>query len=255
MPADLSPPEAKRRENPGAAIERAARSAAGRVEGLDPRRASLVVLVAAMAVSVVTLLYFGRGQYFSTDEWLYVGDFPGWGLGSLFHPDNGHLFVLANVVLNASLSLFGNDYLPLRIFSALLVQVNGGLVYLVVRKRVGPVLALAPAVLLLFLGSSYEIVLQAFSINSLMAIAFGLCAMLALDREDRRGDLIAGAMLVLSVLSFEWGLFFAAGAAVGCGRGPTGPRWPASRSRRSPSRSGPPGGSGRPPNRATTSPS
>lgn len=195
-------------------MERAFRPAATWIERLDPRRASLVVLAAAMAVSVVTLLYFGRGQYFSTDEWLYVGDFPGWGLGSLFHPDNGHLFVLANVVLNASLSLFGNDYLPLRVFSALLVQVNGGLVYLVVRRRVGPVLALAPAVLLLFLGSSYEIVLQAFSINSLMAIGFGLCAMLALDREDRRGDVIAGAMLVLSVLSFEWGLFFAAGAAV-----------------------------------------
>jgi len=184
------------------------------IEGLNPRRASLVVLAAAMAVSAVTLLYFGRGQYFSTDERLYVGDYPGWSLSSLFHPDNGHLFVLANVVLNASLELFGSDYLPLRVFSVVMVQVNGGLVYLVVRRRVGPVLALAPAILLLFLGSSYEIVLQAFSINSLMAIAFGLCAMLALDREDRRGDAVAGAMLVLSVLSFEWGLFFAAGAAV-----------------------------------------
>lgn len=114
----------------------------------------------------------------------------------------------------SAVSLFGATYAPLRIINTALVLVNAGLVYVLLRRRVGPVAALAPAVLLLFLGSSFGIVLMAFSINSLLAIAFGLGALLALDRADRRGDLIAGGLLVLSVLSFEWGLFFAAGMAV-----------------------------------------
>jgi hypothetical protein len=198
----------------GHPIEEALASLERGLRRFDARRTSLLVLAVAMALSVVALLYFGRGQSFTSDEWLYLTDWPGWSLGSLFHPDNGHLFFTANVVLNASVSIFGTSYEPLRIVTVVLVQVNGGLFYVLARRRVGPVLALLPTILLLFLGSSFGIVLMAFSINSLLSVGFGLCALLALDREDFRGDVTAAAMLALSVLSFEWGLFFAVGMAI-----------------------------------------
>jgi hypothetical protein len=195
-----------------------------RIERLEPRRTSLLVLSVAMAISAAALMYFGRGQSFTSDEWLFVADFPGWSLGSLFHPDNGHLLALANVVLNASLSIFGSSYVPMRVVNTGLVLVNAGLFYTLCRRRVGPILALPPAILLLFFGSAFGIIMMPFSINSLLSIGFGLCALLALDREDLRGDLTAGAMLVLSVLSFEWGLFFAIGMAVEMWLRPNHPR-------------------------------
>ena len=64
-------------------ISSALAGAEERLRKLDPRRTSLLVLLAAMVVSAAYLLYMGRGSTFTTDEWHFIGHFPGWSLDSL----------------------------------------------------------------------------------------------------------------------------------------------------------------------------
>jgi hypothetical protein len=84
----------------------------------------------------------------------------------------------------------------------------------VARRRVGPVLALAPALLLLFLGTAWEVILWPFEIQFLIPAAAGLGVLLALERGDLRGDLAAGGLLVLAFGSGSTGVPIAAGASV-----------------------------------------
>ena len=48
------------------------------------------------------------------------------------------------------------------------------------RRRVGPMVALVPCLSLLFLGYAWESFLWAFDLHTIYALAFGLCALLAL---------------------------------------------------------------------------
>lgn len=196
-----------------------------RLRRLDPERTANLILAAAMVAAAALLLYMGRESTFTTDEWHFIGHFQGWSPGSLLHPDNGHLMLTHTVAINASLSLFGATYVPLRVLATALVLTNALLFFVLARRRVGPMLALPAAILLLFFGAAWGIVLLAFSINSLFSIGFGLAALIALDRADLRGDVVASAMLVLSVASFEWGLFFSVAMGLEFWLRPQRPPW------------------------------
>ncbi len=56
------------------------------------------------------------------------------------------------------------------------------------RRRVGPWPALFAAVLLLFLGPAWEVLLWPFEIAFAGSVLFGVAMLLALDRGERRGD-------------------------------------------------------------------
>jgi CDP-diglyceride synthetase len=94
------------------------------------------------------------------------------------------------------------------------VLISVGLFYVLARRRVGPLVALAPSILLLFLGYAWEPLIWAFDMHTVYALVFGLGALLALERHDRRGDIAACALLVASVSMIELGLAFVLGAAV-----------------------------------------
>src|SRR5918992_974068 len=112
------------------------------------RRAS-GVLLGAVALSALLILYWGRGASFYADDWTYIVARQGWDLKTLFYPTVGHLIVLPLVVFKSLLEIFGADSaLPFRLAALVFVQLSGVLVYLLARRRVGPWLALVPAVLI-----------------------------------------------------------------------------------------------------------
>ena len=182
-------------------------------EARDRRRAT-GVLLAAVALSAFLILYWSRGETFYADDWTYIVARQGWALKTLFFPTVGHLIVLPLVLFKTLLEMFGADSaLPFRLAALFFVQLNGVLVYLLARRRVGPWLALVPAVLMLFLGSGWEMIISPFALNALMSIAAGLGMLLFLDRSDRAGDVAAAALLVVSLASFSLGVVFGVIAA------------------------------------------
>lgn len=70
-------------------------------------------------------------------------------------------------------------------------------------------MALLIAVLLLFFGEAWEILLWPFEMEFSGPFAAGMGMLLALEREDERGDLVAGLLLLLSIGFGSLGLSFA----------------------------------------------
>ena len=71
---------------------------------------------------------------------------------------------------------------------------------------------------------AWEDLLWAFQVGYFVSMAAGLGALLALERRDQRGDLIACALLVVSILFSSLGLPFLLAAAVAIVLGPRGAR-------------------------------
>src|SRR4029077_716733 len=86
------------------------------------------------------------------------------------------------------------------------------LLFVYVRRRLGPWPALIAAVLLLFLGPAWADLLWGFQIAFVGSALFGIAMLLALDRGDRRGDIAACVFLTLSVGFSSLGLSFLVGA-------------------------------------------
>jgi hypothetical protein len=105
------------------------------------------------------------------------------------------------------------------------VLLCAGLFFLLVRRRVGDLLAVPPTLVLLFFGSGWETVLTAIRIPSLIAVASGLGSLLMLERRDRHGNIAAAALLTAAVASHPVGLSFLAAAAVIVLGRPTPQRW------------------------------
>ena len=177
---------------------------------------------------VATVLYAGLAMWLTRGATLFVdgmqlfNDNRGLDAGALLRPLNGHLVLLERSVFAAGFALFGADFVVFR-----LVEVAGALlaVWLLfefLRRRVGPPAALAAALLVLFLGSAWEVTLVPDVETNVYSAAFGIGALLALDRRDRRGDVAACLLLALSIAAWTLGLAFAVVAAVLVA---TQPRW------------------------------
>jgi hypothetical protein len=177
-------------------------------------RVCWTILGVAMLAAAALILYLNRGTVFFVDEltWLYAT--PALGVADVLDPDNGHLVATTRIVYKAILETVGADYLAFRLLGVSSVLLCTGLFYALVRRRIGALPALAPALVLLFLGSAAGHFVIPVGFTPLCAIAAGLAALLALERDDSRGDAAACALLVLSVATFTTGLAFVAGLAV-----------------------------------------
>ena len=91
-------------------------------------------------------------------------------------------------------------------------------------RRVGPWFALLAAILVLCLGPASEALLWPFEITFIGPVLFGLAMLLALEREDRVGDVWACAFLVLAIGFSGLGLPFVFAAAVAVLQGKPGTR-------------------------------
>ncbi len=169
--------------------------------------------VAGVALALACVTYFGLGLYlargvgFTIDEVFYFGDTSGIGPRDLAEPFDGHLTAVVRLITVLSLRAFGAAHLPLEILTLLSVVVVAVLVFLLLSRWVGPLVALGPAVAMLFVGSTPE-VLQGNAMVWVQGTAFGLAAFLAFDRDTRFGDVVAVTLLGLAVLSHEVGIAF-----------------------------------------------
>ena len=181
-----------------------------------------------MVLSTIALLWIGRDQTIHGDDLEYATRIATQGLShALLHtPANKYLIAVPLVVYRVLFGVFGlNDYFPPRLLTVALVLTSGGLFYALVRQHVGYVLALLATVMLLFFGSGWEEVLTAMRLPSLIAVASGLGALLALTKRELLWDVIATGLLCVAVASHPTGVALTAAAAVMVLLSPAPRRW------------------------------
>ncbi len=196
---------------------------------LRSRAIGLILLGVAMAGGAALLTWLLHNAPYVIDEWDLMLRAQGGSVTQIIEPWNGHLLAVGMLLAHISILLVGSSY-------SLLVALNIGgvlacsaLVYVFARRRIGPILALAPAIVpLFFSGTSafYGTGIQftpLMGINGIYSLDFGLAALILLENRRRGSDIAACAMLFLSLAAFSYGLAFAVGA--GAAVALTAQRW------------------------------
>ncbi len=177
----------------------------------DPR----LLLGLALAGAAVLTFTSTEGHNLYADEVQVLSTYRDWDPGTLLKAAGGHLIITTLFLYKAIFGIFGADsYLPNRILHVGFALLCGLLFYALARKRVSKMLALAPTTVLLFLGSGAEIVATPFGVLGYVGIACGLAMFLALEREDRTGDVLAALFLTAGLASYSINVAFGVGAAV-----------------------------------------
>jgi hypothetical protein len=161
------------------------------------------VAFAALAASAATLLmWLTRDLTFFKDEWALLALRYDGGLPSLLREHNGHVFVAPTFVFKALWHTVGLEHhWP---YQAALVTAHVGAVacvFALARRRVGDAVALAACAPLLVLGAAWQDLLWPASLNFELVILAFLLALLALERGDRAGEVVACAALLAAALS------------------------------------------------------
>jgi hypothetical protein len=152
---------------------------------------------------------------FIWDDWDFLLYRRGGGAAPFLDPHNQHIVAGPVIVYKALLGIFGMDSArPFQLVSNLFLATSGVLLFIYTRRRVGAPLALMGTALILFFGAAWQDLLWTFQMGLSGSVAAGLGALLALERDDRKGDLIAVVLLSVSTLFTEVGVAFTAGALV-----------------------------------------
>jgi hypothetical protein len=181
-----------------------------------PSRPALVALAMLFGIVSVFVLYIGRDFTFFRDDYFVLFYRDGRDLGNYLANYGGSLFPLVVAVYLALFKTVGLDsYWAFRVVGLLGHLAVVLALYMLCRRRIGDIAALAPAIVVAFLGSGWANILFPEEITFTGAIACGLWALLVLDRGDVSGDLGVCALLVLGL---GWGspiLPFIAAVTVG----------------------------------------
>jgi hypothetical protein len=179
-----------------------------------PVPAATVALALLMAAAALLLLYAGRRLTFFYDEWNFITLRRGGSLDSYLAPHNGHLSLFPVLVYKALFATVGlRSYFPYRLVTVALHLLCAGLLYVIARRRLGPVGGLLPAGLLLFLGTAWQDLLWPFQIGYFGSIAGGLGALAVLDADPLERVWPAAALLTWSVSSSGVGIPYLVAAA------------------------------------------
>jgi hypothetical protein len=190
----------------------------------NPELVGWFLISAAIVAAALLVFRLERGLTFGWDEfvWLEIGGFAP--IDQLWHPYGGHLIVVPYLLFRGVLDVFGASFAAFSVVQVLLLSFAALLLYVYGRRRVGPLLALPPPVVLLFLGGAYPVLMEPMiGIQFLSALVPGLAAIVVLEREDQLGDIAACALLCLALASFSEALPFLLGAIVSVALSPD--RW------------------------------
>jgi hypothetical protein len=172
----------------------------------------LGIALAAAAALLITLTW---DYTFFQDTWAVLLDRQDFSVDSFLQPHNEHLVVFQVAVEKLFVEIFGmTTARPEMLFLIAALLTAGALMFVYVRRRVGPWPALFAAILLLFLGSGWPVLLWPFEIEFAAPIAAGIGMLLLLEREDRIGDLWACLLLIVGIGFGSLGISFAAAALV-----------------------------------------
>ncbi len=176
-------------------------------------RVAYTVLGLTYAFAALLILVWGKGQTFINDEWNYLVVFRGWNLETLLHPQNGHLVAFPLILYKAMFGTVGaSSHLPYQAMTVVLHLLVATLFFFLVRTRVALAVAVALTVLIAFFGAGWDTVMGAYEFPNLLGMAAGLGMLLALGKRTRAGDILACALLTISLGSFSVGIAFALGA-------------------------------------------
>jgi hypothetical protein len=179
---------------------------------------STLALCVCLAAGGVLLYHETRGTTLWFDEWTWVLQRRGGSLSTFLSPHNEHLSLVPVTIYKLLFATAGiGDYRPYRVIVIACQLLVVTLVFVYARRRVGGFLALAGALLILFLGPGWQNFIWPFQIGWLISLAAGLAAFLSLDREDRRGNVAACILATISLASSGVGVAFALGLAVELG--------------------------------------
>jgi hypothetical protein len=173
----------------------------------------LAVLAIAVAASAALILVLGSNLTFFREDWELLVSRQDWTADSFMRPFLEHIVLAPTGIYKLLVATFGiESALPFRVTSTAAFSLSVVLLFFWMRRRVGAWPALLGAVAIAFLGAAYEDLLWPFQIGYFGSVAAGLGMLLALDREDRRGDALACGLLVTSLSFSSLGVAFAAGA-------------------------------------------
>jgi hypothetical protein len=167
--------------------------------------------LAVLSIIAFVLIYRkGLGTTFYYDEWNFVMNRGAWDLDTFLQPHNEHLSLVPVLIFKLLFATVGLDsYWVFRVLLLLAHLAVVALLFVYARRRVGDWLALAAAVLVLFLGAAWHDLLVPFQISFVLSVAAGLGALLALDRRDAVGDGLACVLVALGLASSSVGITFA----------------------------------------------
>jgi hypothetical protein len=187
------------------------------LEWARPRSSRLAwIALAVMLVATAGFLWhLTRQTTFWFDEWQWVLYRRGNNPGTFLTPHNEHLSLVPVAIYKFLFATVGiDDYRPYRALVIAGHLTCSALVFVYARRRVGDLLGLLAAALLLFLGPAWQDIIWPFQIAWLISLVAGVGAFLMLDRADRVGDLAACGLLALAIASSGLGLPLAVGMTV-----------------------------------------
>lgn len=172
-------------------------------------------VVAGGLLACAALFFLSRTYTWYFDEWTFIQTAPDWGLYHYLHPHNEHPSMSFRLIYSALLHSVGlRTYLP---YDAILLTAhfaNVVLLFELVRRRSGDLLAIAVAAILMLLGAAWDDLLWAFQMAWLISVALGLGMLIALQNPGRRRTAIAAALLLVSFTFSGIGLAFAVAAVL-----------------------------------------
>ena len=192
------------------------KAAALRVERLAARYPLADLLAgAALLVSGAALMHWLSRVTFWRDEWGFLLHRRGWSVGTFLDPAVEHLVAIPILIYKVLLATVGMDSpVPFQVVAVALFLTSAGLLFVYVRSRVGAWLGLAAILPILFLGPAWDDLLFPYQLSWFGSVACGIAALLCLDRQSRRADIVATVLLIGGLLFSDAGIPFVAGAAV-----------------------------------------
>jgi hypothetical protein len=175
-----------------------------------PDRYDAAVAIAAV-VAVALLVRLGMGLTFFSDEWAVIAD-RALTLDDLLEPFNEHWLAVTIIAYRAILAVVGmSSYVPYLAVLAVLHATVAILVYLLVRRRTLPIVAVGITLIVLLFGSGFENLFWGIQIGFVGATALGLGALLLLDDVPTLPGpgraMAATALLTVAVMTSGYGLF------------------------------------------------
>lgn len=182
---------------------------------ISSERAPLVVLGVLLAVAFVLLVGIATKLTFFQDTWAFLLYRRTFSLDNLMTPHNEHIVVIPLLLQQIYLAVFGmKTAMPEYVVEAAMLVASAWLLFVYARRRVGDWPAVIAAALLLFLGAAWETLLWPFEVCFVGPILFGIAMLLMLEREDRRGDVLACLFLLIAIAFNSLGVAFVAAGAV-----------------------------------------